>query len=90
MPIRLERAADQVQQGRFAGAVAADEPDLGSIGDLRARLVDKGSPRDAVGQTGKGQHPQSWIALSLTFPRRRPLPLLPEERRGAFAADWGT
>ena len=54
--IRLPGAADQVQQGRFAGAVAPDQPDLGSFGDLRARPVNEGPPADAVCQAGDRQH----------------------------------
>ena len=54
--IRLQRAADQVQEGRLAGAVAPDQPDLAALGDLRARLVDKGPPADAVSHGREGQH----------------------------------
>ena len=54
--IRLQCAADQVQQGRFAGAVAPDQPDLAALGDLRARLVDEGPPADAVCNGREGQH----------------------------------
>ena len=54
--IRLRGAADQVQQGRFAGAVAPDQPDLAALGDLRARLVNEGPPADAVCQAGDRQH----------------------------------
>jgi hypothetical protein len=56
--IRLQCAADQVQQGRFAGAVAPDQTDLAALGDLCARLVDERPPPDAVCQAGDGQHRQ--------------------------------
>ena len=54
--IRLQNAADQVEQGRFAGAVAADQTDLAPFGNLRARLVEQDPPADAVCQAGDGQH----------------------------------
>ena len=57
--VRLQSAADQVQQGRFSGAVAADQPNLGSFGDLRGRLVEQAPPRNAVGQARNGQHVDS-------------------------------
>ena len=54
--IGVQRAADQIEQGRFAGAVAPDQPDLAALGDLRARLVEQNPPADAVCQAGDGQH----------------------------------
>ena len=54
--IGLQRAADQIEQCRLAGAVAPDEAHLAAGRDLRARLVQEGAPADAVGQTGNRQH----------------------------------
>ncbi len=54
--IRMQRAADQVEQRRFAGAVAADQADLAALGDLRARPVNEGPPADAVCQARDGEH----------------------------------
>ena len=57
--IRLQHAADQVEQGRFPGTVAADQPDLAPFGDLGIRLVEQpapGAPADTVCHLGKGQH----------------------------------
>ena len=54
--IRLQDAPDQVQQGRFAGAVAPDQPDLAALGELRARLVEQNPPADTVCQAGNRQH----------------------------------
>ena len=55
--LRLQDAADQVEQGGFADAVAADQPDLGAFRDLGIRPVEQcPTPVDAVGHFKKGQH----------------------------------
>ena len=54
--IGLRRTADQRQQGRFAGAVAADQPDPAARRNLRAGLIQQGMSADAVGQAGDRQH----------------------------------
>jgi len=57
--IRLQHTADQVEKGRFASAVAADQPDLGPLVNLGMRIVEQpapGAPADAVCHLGKGQH----------------------------------
>ena len=54
---RLQDAANEVEQGRFADPVAADKPDLGAVRYLRARPVEqRPTPVDAVGHLEKGQH----------------------------------
>ncbi len=53
----LQHPADQIEQGRFADAVAADQPDLGAFGDLRVRPVEQRPMAvDAVGYLEQGQH----------------------------------
>ena len=57
--IGLKDATDQVEEGRFPGAVAADQPDLGPFEDLGIRVVEQpapGAPADTVGHVRKGQH----------------------------------
>jgi hypothetical protein len=57
--IRFEDAAYQVEQGRLAGAVAADETDLAPLGDVGIRQIEQsaaGLAADAVGHAGKDQH----------------------------------
>ena len=57
--IGQEAPADQVEQGRLAGAVAPDEAELAAIGDLGVGLIEEGAAMaaaDAVGQAGNRQH----------------------------------
>ena len=57
--IRLQRAADQVEQGRFARTIAADQPDLCPFVNLRMGIVEQPAPgasADTVCHLGKGQH----------------------------------
>jgi len=54
--IGLRRAANEGQEGRFAGAVAADQPDLAAGRDLRAGFIQQRSSANAVGQAGNRQH----------------------------------
>jgi HAMP domain-containing protein len=57
--IGLQDTADQVEKGRFARTVAADQPDLGPLGDLGIRLIEQpapGTPADTVCHLGKAQH----------------------------------
>src|SRR6185312_6659058 len=49
-------AADQIEQGRFAGAVAADQPHLPAIGNLRRRVLDQRPPGNAIGDARDGEH----------------------------------
>jgi len=52
----LQGAADQVEQGRLASAVAPDQPDFAALGNLRTRAVEQNPPADTVSHAGKGQH----------------------------------
>jgi hypothetical protein len=54
--IGLQRTADQIEEGRLAGAVAPDEAHLAALGDLCAGLVEQSSPGDPVCHAQKGQH----------------------------------
>jgi hypothetical protein len=53
--IGLRRAANEGQEGRFASAVAADQPDLAAGRDLRAGFIQQRSSANAVGQAGNRQ-----------------------------------
>src|SRR5947208_2115341 len=54
--IGLEGAADEVEQRRLAGAVAADEPDALARRDLRRGILDQGPAADPVGEARDGKH----------------------------------
>ena len=51
-----QNAANQIEQGRFADAVAADQPDLGAVVDLGTRALEQPPSADAVNHIRKGQH----------------------------------
>ena len=65
--IRLQDPADQVEQGRFADAVASNQADLAAIRDLRARRVEQVSVR----QCGRSRRQGSASEIfSTSAPRR--------------------
>ncbi len=54
--VGLERARDELQQGRFAGAVAPDQPGMVAVGQSEADPVQQDAPGDAIGEVGDLQH----------------------------------
>ena len=89
----LQHPAYQVEQGRFADAVAADQPDFGALGDLRTRPVEQRPMAvDTVGHLEQGQH--GGLISSDATPangrpsaaRMNPPQCLPSARDAAFPA----
>ena len=82
--IGLQDAADQVEKGRFPGAVAADQPDLCPFVNLGMRIVEQpapGAPADTVCHLGKGQHPRlNNLPVRLRHSRQRGNPTMPRNR----------
>ena len=54
--VGLELALDQLQQGRFARAVAADQADFPAVGDGRAGAVEQHPLAVAEGEVGDVKH----------------------------------
>ena len=57
--VRKQAAADQVEQRRLAGAVAADETELAAVGDLRVGLIEQ-RPSMTAADTGLFPLTRKW------------------------------
>jgi hypothetical protein len=54
--VRRQLALDQFEQGRFAGAVASDQPDSLMGRDLHAGIVEKNASANAVSKVADRKH----------------------------------
>ena len=54
--LRRDLAADQPEQGGLAGAVAADESDLGALGQSHAGGIEQQARPEPVGEISDGEH----------------------------------
>src|SRR6476661_1499696 len=70
--LRRDLAGDDAKERRLAGAVAADEPDMGAGRQRDRGMVEQGAAADTIGEVGEGKHGTSAAAVpSATSCRER-------------------